>query len=106
MDNDWYCIREVFDDRFIFSGLFTGKIFGQNYSKDDNTVSLDGERWELFEELLTASEKAELESMRANYSSIQTELNTYKAAEAYADKMTVFDDESYAQFLETPEFKE
>ena len=76
------------------------------YVKDGNTVSFDGERWELFEELLTASEKAELESIRTNYSSIKTELDAYKAAESYADKMTVFEDESYAQFLETPEFKD
>ena len=106
LDNDWYDVRAVYDDSFVFQGWFTGKIFGQKYTKDGNTVALDGERYELFEELLTATEKAELESMRSNYSSIQTELNTYKAAEAHADKMTVFDDESYAQFLETPEFKE
>lgn len=106
LDNDWYDIRAVYDDRFVFQGWFTGKIYGQKYTKDGDTVALDGERFELFEELLTATEKAELESMRANYSSIQTELNTYKLAEEKADKMTVFEDENYAQFLETPEFKE
>lgn len=106
LDNDWYDVRAVYDDSFVFQGWFTGKIYGQKYTKDGDTVALDGERYELFEELLTVTEKAELESMRANYSSIQTELNTYKLAEEKADKMTVFDDENYAQFLETPEFKE
>lgn len=106
LDNDWYDIRAVYDDSFVFQGWFTNKIYGQKYIKDGDTVALDGERYELYEELLTASEKAELESMRANYSSIQSELNTYKTAEAYADKMHVFDDESYTQFLDTPEFKE
>ena len=43
--------------------------------------------------------------MRSNYSSIVEELNTYKSAEVYADKMTVFDDEAYADYLETDEFK-
>ena len=106
IDNDWYYIRDVYDGKFVFQGCWSNKIYGQKYTKDENTVALDGERYELFEELLTASEKAELESMRENYSSIETELNTYKAAELYADKMTVFNDESYIQFLDTPEFKE
>lgn len=106
LDNEWYDIRAVYDDRFVFQGWFTGKIYGQKYTKDGDTVALDGERFELFEELLTATEKSELELIRSNYSAIQTELSTYKAAEEKADKMTVFEDENYAQFLETPEFKE
>lgn len=106
-DNDWYYIREVYDDKFIYHGCCNRKIYGQKYVTNENDeVAFDGERYELFEELLTASEKAELDAMRSNYSSIVTELNSYKAEEAYIDKMTVFEDESYAQFLEEPEFKE
>ena len=106
IDNDWYDIREVYDDRFVFEGWFSGKIYGQKYTKDGDTVALEGERYNLHAELLTDAELAQLTDMRANYSSIQAELSTYKAAEEIADKMTVFDDENYAQFLETPEFKE
>lgn len=106
LDNEWYSIRAVYDDCFAFQGWFTNKIYGQKYVKEGDTVALDGERYTLHEELLTDSELAQLNDMRANYSSIQTELNTYKTAEAYADKMTIFEEESYAQFLETPEFKE
>lgn len=106
LDNDWYWIREIYDDRFVFEGCCNRKVYGHAYVKDGDVVSLEGERYELFQELLTASEKAELDSIRSNYSSIVTELNTYKAAEVYADKMTIFEDESYSQFLETPEFKE
>ena len=106
LDNEWYDIRAVYDDSFVFQGWFASKIYGQKYTKDGNTVAFDGERYELYEEYLTASEKTELEAMRSNYSSIQTELNSYKEAESFADKMTVFEDESFAQFLETPEFKE
>lgn len=106
IDNDWYDIREVYDDRFVFEGWFSGKIYGQKYTKDGDTVALEGERYNLHAELLTDAELAQLTDMRANYSSIQAELSIYKAAEEIADKMTVFDDENYAQFLETPEFKE
>lgn len=104
-DNDWYWIVEVYDDHFVYQGLM-GNYWGQKYTKDGDTVAFDGERYELYSEFITASEKAELEAMRSNYSSIQAELNTYKEAEEKADKMSVFEDESYSNYLETDEFKE
>ena len=104
-DNDWYWIVEVYDDHFVYQGLM-GNYWGQKYTKDGDAVAFDGERYELYSEFVTASEKAELESMRSNYSSIQAELNTYKEAEEKADKMSVFEDESYSNYLETDEFKE
>ena len=104
-DNDWYCITSVFDDYFIYESWNGGKIFGQKYTKENDNVAFDGDRYELFREYITADEKAQLDDMRSNYSSIVEELNTYKSAEVYADKMTVFDDEAYADYLETDEFK-
>ena len=104
-DNDWYCITSVFDDYFVYESWNGGKIFGQKYTKENNNVAFDGDRYELFREYITADEKAQLDDMRSNYSSIVEELNTYKSAEIYADKMTVFEDEAYADYLETDEFK-
>ena len=104
-DNDWYCITSVFDDYFVYESWNGGKIFGQKYTKENDNVAFDGDRYELFREYITADEKAQLDDMRSNYSSIVEELNTYKSAEIYADKMTVFDDEAYADYLETDEFK-
>ena len=104
-DNDWYCITSVFDDYFVYESWNGGKIFGQKYTKENDNVAFDGDRYELFREYITADEKVQLDDMRSNYSSIVEELNTYKSAEVYADKMTVFDDEAYADYLETDEFK-
>ena len=104
-DNDWYCITSVFDDYFVYESWNGGKIFGQKYTKDNDNVAFEGDRYELFREYITADEKAQLDDMRSNYSSIVEELNAYKSAEVYADKMTVFDDEAYADYLETDEFK-
>ena len=104
-DNDWYCITSVFDDCFVYESWNGGKIFGQKYTKENDNIAFDGDRYELFKEYITADEKAQLDDMRSNYSSIVEELNTYKSAEVYADKMTVFDDEAYADYLETDEFK-
>ena len=104
-DNDWYCITSVFDDYFVYESWNGGKIFGQKYTKENDNVAFDGDRYELFREYITADEKAQLDDMRSNYSSIVEELDTYKSAEIYADKMTVFEDEAYTDYLETDEFK-
>ena len=104
-DNDWYCITSVFDDYFVYESWNGGKIFGQKYTKENDNVAFDGDRYELFREYITADEKAQLDDMRSNYSSIVEELNTYKSAEISADNMTVFEDEAFADYLETDEFK-
>lgn len=103
-DNDYFWIMEVFDSYFVYQG-YTGKVYGQKYTKDGDNVAFDGERYELFLEYLTESEKTALADMRSNYSSVVEELNTYKSAEVFSDKMTVFDDEAYSDYLETDEFK-
>ena len=79
--------------------------FKQSYTSENDNYSLVGDRVEVFAEFVTADEQSKLDDMRSNYSSIVEELDTYKSAEIYADKMTVFEDEAYADYLETDEFK-
>lgn len=104
-DNEWYYITGVYDSYFVYESWDGGKIYGQKYTKDNDNVAFDGERYTLHKEYLTDSEYAEIQNMRADYSSIVEELNTYKSAEVFADKMTVFDDEAYSEYLDTDEFK-
>ena len=104
-DNDWYYITGVYDSYFVYESWNGGKIYGQKYTKDNDNVAFDGERYTLHKEYLTDSEYAELQSMRSNYSTIVNELNQYKYNEEFADKMTVFEDEAYTEYLETDEFK-
>lgn len=104
-DNEWYYITGVYDSYFVYESWDGGKIYGQKYTKDNDNVSFDGERYNLHKEYLTDSEYTEIHDMRSNYSSVVEELNTYKSAEVFADKMTVFDDEAYSEYLDTDEFK-
>lgn len=104
-DNEWYYITSVYDSYFVYESWDGGKIYGQKYTKDNDNVSFDGERYNLHKEYLTDSEYTEIQDMRSNYSSVVEELNTYKSAEVFADKMTVFDDEAYSEYLNTDEFK-
>lgn len=104
-DNEWYYITGVYDSYFVYESWDGGKIYGQKYTKDNDNVLFDGERYNLHKEYLTDSEYTEIQDMRSNYSSVVEELNTYKSAEVFADKMTVFDDEAYSEYLDTDEFK-
>lgn len=104
-DNEWYCITGVYDDYFVYESWDGGKIYGQKYTKDNDNVAFDGERYTLHREYLTDSEYAELQSMRSNYSSIVEQLNAYKYAEDIADKLSIFEDEGYSAYLDTDEFK-
>ena len=103
-DNDYYWIVEVYDDHFVYEG-YMGNYWGQKYTKNGDTVAFEGERYELYLEFLTSSQKAELDRMRSNYSSIEAELNKYKEAELNAQREAVFNDEAYVDFIETESFK-
>lgn len=56
---------------------------------------LTEKEYELFKEYLTASEKAELESMRANYSSIQERLSVYEEKEQKVKKEELIASKDY-----------
>lgn len=106
LDNDWYGIRAVYDDHFVMQGWCSGKIYGQKYTVDGDTVAFDGERWELFEELLTASEKAELESMRSNYSLLAQFKEDTEKAQLHAQREEVLSNEKYSVLAEKDENNE
>lgn len=103
---EWYNV-DVFEDENIVEmyGICSGKNYRQEYKLEDNTYSLVGERVEIFARYLTQEEIDELDAIKGKFELAEQELNKYKAAEAYADKMTVFEDENYAQFLDSEEFK-
>lgn len=105
-DNDWYYIESVYNDYFAYSGCFSGAIYGQKYVVNGDDVSFDGERYSLHRELLTDSEYAELQSMRANYSSICDKLNSYEKTELNNKRNEILNAEEYAVLAEDKDFIE
>lgn len=103
-DNTYYGVS-VYDDYVIMCDWWTGKYFKQTYKDENDVYSLTGDRVEVFAEFVTAEEQEELNSMRSNYSSVVEKLAKYEEAEELADKSTVFEDEAYADYLDTEEFK-
>lgn len=102
--NEYYWIVQTFDDHFVYQSCY-GNFYDQKFTTENDSVAFDGERVEVFTEFVTADEKAELDNMRANYSSISEKLAKYEDAEMLADKMTVFNDDAYADYLDTEDFK-
>lgn len=102
-DDDYYYISNVYDSYFVYEGWCTDKIYRQGYTKDGDNVSFEGERTELFRELLTASEKAELESMRANYAELKSFKENVEKNELHSKKEEILNSEKYAVLAQKDE---
>ena len=111
-DNDYYGIRAVYDNYFIMCGWVNNKLYKVGYSVDGENVSLEGERQEVFELIVTESEKIAIEKMRENYADLEAKYNELvqfktnaEAAELQAKKDAIFADEKYAKVANTKAFK-
>ena len=104
-DNEWYGIRSVYDNYFIMQGWCNNKLYKVGYSVDGENVSLEGERQEVFELIVTESEKIAIEKMRENYDALVQFKADTEAAELQAKKDAIFANEKYAKVAETKAFK-
>ena len=96
-DQEWYYIQSVYDGYFVYRSYgIEGKIFKQGYKVEGDNMAFEGERIELFEELLTASEKAELTAMRENYSLLAKFKEEADASAIKAEKDAIFNSEKYS----------
>lgn len=102
-DNDYYCIRGVYDNYFYMQGWSTGKLYKLAYAIDGENVELEGDRQEVFELIVTESEKIAIERMRENYAELESKYNelvefknNYDEAQLRAEKETVLAKSEYA----------
>lgn len=103
MDNEWYWISNVYDSYFVYENWEGTKIYRQDYSKDGDNVTFENERVELFKELLTASEKAELDAMRSNYATLKEFKENIEKNELTTKKNELINSEKYAVIAEKDE---
>ena len=111
-DNDYYGIRSVYDNYFIMCGWVNNKLYKVGYAVDGENVSLEGERQEVFELIVTESEKIAIEKMREDYAALETKYNTlkefkdnYDASQLKAEKTAILESAEYGDIKETEEFK-
>ena len=110
-EDEYYYIREVFDNYFVMQDWYNNKIYKQNYAVDGEDVSLDGDRVEVFEILVTKEEKEALDALKENYSALECKYNelkefkdNYDAAELKAQKDAIFVKAEYECLAENEEF--
>ena len=112
-DNDFYYIREVYDNYFYMQGWINNKIYKLGYNIDGENVALEGERQEMFELIVTESEKLAIEKLREDYSALEIQYNelkafkdNYDAAQLKAQKNEVFAKPEYECLVENAEFNQ
>jgi hypothetical protein len=105
-DNEWYYITGVYDSYFVYESWDGGKIYGQKYTKDNDNVTLDGERYSLHKTYLTDSEYAEIESMRSNYAELKAFKENVEKNELHSKKESLLADEKYSVLSDNEEFTE
>ena len=111
-EDEYYYIREVFDSYFIMQDWYNNKIYKQSYAVDGEDVSLDGDRVEVFEILVTKEEKDALDALKENYSALEVKYNklkefkdNYDAAKLKTKKDAIFSREEYAVLADDEAFK-
>lgn len=106
VDNEWYYITSVYDSYFVYENWDGGKIYGQKYTKDNDNVTLDGERYSLHKTYLTDSEYAEIESMRSNYAELKAFKENVEKNELHSKKESLLADEKYSALFGNEAFTE
>ena len=105
-DNEWYYITGVYDSYFVYESWDGGKIYGQKYTKDNDNVALNGERYSLHKTYLTDSEYAEIESMRSNYAELKAFKENVEKNELHSKKESLLADEKYSVLSDNEAFME
>ena len=111
-DNEWYSIRSVYDNYFYMQGWCNNRLYKVGYTVEDGNVALEGDRQEMFEIIVSESEKLAIEKLREDYAALEIQYNALKefkanadAAKLQADKDAVFAREEFSAIVETKAFK-
>ena len=111
-DNEWYSIRSVYDNYFYMQGWMNNKLYKVGYSVDGENIALEGERQEMFEIIVSESEKLAIDKMREDYSALEAKYNdlkefkdNYDAAELKAKKDEIFARDEYSVLVDDEAFK-
>lgn len=111
-DNELYFIRNTYDNYFIMQGWFNGRLYKLGYEIYGENVSLKGERQQMFELVVSESEKLAIEKMREDYSALEAKYNelkefkdNYDASQIKSQKDDILAKEAYSILSENDDFK-
>lgn len=105
-DCDWYsCDVYGESDKFVVMHGWNHS-YRQSYKVKNGVYSLVGDRVEVFAQWMTKDEISQFESMKKNYSTIESELNTFKLEAERKEKSALLESEDYTMLADSEEFKE
>ena len=99
-------IIEVYDNKFIYQDYQENKFYRRGYTKDGDSVALDDNKVEVFNEWLSKDERDALDTLKADYSVLKEFKDSYDAAELKAQKEAVLSKKSYEKLSDVEAFKE
>jgi len=102
-DNTYYSVV-VYDSYLVMADYWNDRYFKQSYKKRKDVYSLTGDRVNVYPTFCTQEELDNLDSMRSNYSSIQSELQKYKNADNEAQIKDVFASDDYASIKNNKDY--
>lgn len=103
-DGDFYDVLVYEDSKLVvMRGFWSGKAYRQSYKVKKETYTLVDERIPVKAVYVTDEEEKTLDAMKANYSSMESELASFHAE---PEKQAILAEECYAQIAETDAYKE
>ena len=110
-DNEWYSIRSGYGNYFYMKGWCNNKLYKIGYTVDGENVALEGDRQEMFEIIVSESEKLAIEKLREDYSALEVQYNelkafkeTYDASVIKAQKTEILDKAEYECLADNADF--
>ena len=105
-DNTYYMTVVYPESKYLImiDAWNSARAFKQSYKDRKGVFSLVGERIPVRSIWVTSDEEAELDKIRSNYSSIESELNSYKSKELHSAREEVLNSECYSVMSEYDDF--
>ena len=104
-DNEWYSIDADPEKKLVYMHGWNNN-YRQSYKVKNDVFSLTGDRVRIYPIWVSEDEKKEIENMKFNYSSIESELNSYKEKELHSQRESVLASDEYSVMAEFEEFKD
>lgn len=104
-DNEWYSVDADSEKKLVYMHGWNNH-YRQSYKVKNDVFSLTGDRTRIYPMWVSEDEKKEIEKMKFNYSTIESELNSYKAAELHSQREAVIAAEDYSVMADFAEFND
>lgn len=102
-DNAWYSVV-VYDSYVVMVDYWNEKYYKQTYKKRKDVYSLTGDRVSVYPTFCTQEELDNLDTMRSNYSLMESKLQEYQNEENEKQIKEVFNSIDYASIQDNPEY--